>query len=133
MSINIIGAGLAGLSAAITLAENGIKSNLISSMQSERAQSVMAEGGINACLNTMGENDTVENHIEDTIRGGVNLADKEAVRGLCENAPSIVKYFYDLGVVFQTNQNGIVQRSFGGQKKKRTAYVKASTGKMLVL
>ena len=55
MKINIIGAGLAGLSAALTLAENGIKPNLISVQQSERAQSVMAEGGINACLNTMGE------------------------------------------------------------------------------
>ena len=77
MRINIIGAGLAGLSAAITLAENGVKSNLISSMQSERAQSVMAEGGINACLNTMGEDDKIEYHYEDTMRGGVNLADKK--------------------------------------------------------
>lgn len=132
MRINIIGAGLAGLSAAITLAENGVKSNLISSMQSERAQSVMAEGGINACLNTMGEDDTVENHIEDTLRGGVSLAGNSAVRGLCENAPEIVKYFYQLGVPFQTNENGIVQRNFGGQKKKRTAFVKSSTGKMLM-
>ncbi len=132
MRINIIGAGLAGLSAALTLAENGVKSNLISSMQSERAQSVMAEGGINACLNTMGEDDSVENHIEDTIRGGVNLADKSAVRGLCENAPEIVKKLYNLGVPFQTNENGIVQRNFGGQKKKRTAFVKSSTGKMLM-
>ena len=132
MRINIIGAGLAGLSAAITLAENGVKSNLISSMQSERAQSVMAEGGINACLNTMGEDDAVENHIEDTIRGGVNLADKSAVQGLCESAPEIVKNFYNLGVPFQTNENGIVQRNFGGQKKKRTAFVKSSTGKMLM-
>jgi succinate dehydrogenase / fumarate reductase flavoprotein subunit len=101
-------------------------------MQSERAQSVMAEGGINACLNTMDEDDAVENHIEDTIRGGVNLADKIAVRGLCENAPKIVKNFYNLGVPFQTNENGIVQRNFGGQKKKRTAFVKSSTGKMLM-
>ena len=45
--INIIGAGLAGLSAAITLAENGVPCNLISLQQSERAQSVLAEGGIN--------------------------------------------------------------------------------------
>ena len=132
MRINIIGAGLAGLSAAITLAENGVKSNLISSMQSERAQSVMAEGGINACLNTMGEDDKIEYHYEDTMRGGVDLADKKAVRGLCENAPEIVKEFYKLGVPFQTNENGIVQRNFGGQKKKRTAFVKSSTGKMLM-
>ena len=132
MKINIIGAGLAGLSAALTLAENGIKSNLISVQQSERAQSVMAEGGINACLNTMGENDKIEYHYEDTLRGGVYLADPDAVRGLCEAAPGIVKKFASLGVPFEQNENGIIQRNFGGQKKKRTAYVKSSTGKMLM-
>lgn len=132
MRINIIGAGLAGLSAALTLAEHGIKSNLISSMQSERAQSVMAEGGINACLNTMGEDDKIEYHYEDTMRGGVYLANPNAVRGLCEAAPGIVRKFASLGVPFERNENGIVQRNFGGQKKKRTAYVKSSTGKMLM-
>lgn len=132
MRINIIGAGLAGLSAALTLAGHGIKSNLISAQQSERAQSVMAEGGINACLNTMGEDDTIENHIEDTLRGGVYLADPSAVRGLCEAAPEIVRKFARLGVPFAHNENGIIQRNFGGQKKKRTAYVKSSTGKMLM-
>ena len=54
-SVNIIGAGLAGLSAAITLARAGVRSYLISSQPSERAQSVLAEGGINAALrNTSG-------------------------------------------------------------------------------
>ena len=132
MSINIIGAGLAGLSAALTLAEQGIKSNLISAQQSERAQSVMAEGGINACLNTMGESDKIEYHYEDTMRGGVFLSDPNSVKGLCETAPSIVKKFERLGVPFEHNKNGIIQRNFGGQKKKRTAYVKSSTGKMLM-
>ena len=132
MKINIIGAGLAGLSAALTLAENGIKSTLISVQQSERAQSVMAEGGINACLNTMGEDDKIEYHYEDTMRGGVFLADPDAVRGLCEAAPGIVRKFARLGVPFEQNENGIIQRNFGGQKKKRTAYVKISTGKMLM-
>ena len=130
--INIIGAGLAGLSCAYNLANSGVKSNLVSIQPSERAQSVMAEGGINACLNTMGEDDTVEQHIEDTIRGGVFLADLNAVKGLCENAPELVKKLADLGVPFDYNKQGIVQRNFGGQKKKRTAYVKSSTGKMLM-
>ena len=93
MSVIIIGAGLAGLSAAVTLAQNGVSSNLISSMQSERAQSVMAEGGINACLNTMGEDDTVENHFEDTISSGMYLADAEAVqlRGSAQKAHRVCK------------------------------------------
>lgn len=132
MSINIIGAGLAGLSAALTLAEQGTPCNLISYAPSERAQSVMAEGGINACLDTMGEGDTVEEHYRDTMKGGVYLADPNAVWGLCEHAPEIVRELDRLGVPFSHNDKGIVQRNFGGQKKKRTAYVKASTGKMLV-
>ena len=132
MSITIIGSGLAGLSAALTLAEQGTACTLVSAQASERAQSVMAEGGINASLNTMGEDDTVANHIEDTLRGGVWLADPNAVRGLCNGAPEIVRKLYDLGVPFSTNQKGIVQRNFGGQKKKRTAFVKSSTGKMLM-
>ena len=80
----------------------------------------------------MGENDKIEYHYEDTLRGGVYLADPDAVRGLCEAAPGIVKKFASLGVPFEQNENGIIQRNFGGQKKKRTAYVKSSTGKMLM-
>ena len=127
MSINIIGAGLGGLSAALTLAQAGEKCSLISYAPSERAQSVMAEGGINAALDTMGEHDTVEEHYEDTMKGGVYLADPNAVWNLCSHAPKIVGELDRLGVPFSHNENGIVERSFGGQKKKRTAYVKSST------
>lgn len=132
MRFNIIGAGLAGLSAALTLAQAGEKCNLISYAPSERAQSVMAEGGINAALDTMGEYDTVEEHYEDTMKGGVYLADPNAVWELCSHAPEIVRELDRLGVPFSHNEKGIVERSFGGQKKKRTAYVKSSTGKMLM-
>ena len=81
--INIVGAGLAGLSAALTLAEAGKGCRLISPMPSERAQSVMAEGGFNAALDTMGEQDSPQEHFEDTMRGGVYLADPNAVAALC--------------------------------------------------
>ena len=132
MRVNIIGAGLAGLSAALALAKEGIECNLFSVQQSERAQSVMAEGGINAVLDTMNEDDKIEYHIKDTMDGGANLADPNAVDGLCHSAPGIVRELEQLGVPFGKNEKGIVQRSFGGQKKKRTAFVKSSTGKMLM-
>ena len=67
-TIIIIGAGLAGLSAALQAAENGCNVKLVSSLPSERAQSVMAEGGINAALNTKDENDSPEEHFTDTIK-----------------------------------------------------------------
>ena len=130
--INIVGAGLAGLSAAVTLAEKGISCNLISLQESERAQSVMAEGGINAALNTMGEDDDVSLHYEDTLKGGAYLGESEAIKGLTENAPDIVYRLKALGVPFASKDKQIVLRNFGGQEKKRTAYVKSSIGKMLM-
>ncbi|MBQ9227998.1 MAG: FAD-binding protein [Eubacterium sp.] len=130
--INIIGAGLAGLSAAIHLAQEGIACRLISLQPSERAQSVMAEGGINAALNTMGEEDTVEQHFADTVRGGAYLADENAVQGLTEHAPEIVRRLCSIGVPFNRKGQELVLRNFGGQKKKRTAYSKSSTGKILM-
>ena len=131
--INIIGAGLAGLSAALALAETGIKCRLISAQNSERAQSVLAEGGINAALNTMGEGDTTELHFDETMKGGAYLADPNAVKALTDNAPSVVRKLAELGVPFNRNPDGsLALRSFGGQKKKRTAFAQSSTGKMIM-
>ena len=130
--VNIVGAGLSGLSAAITLARNGIACNLISSQPSERAQSVMAEGGINASMNTMGENDTIEEHYQDTMRGGCFLEAEHAVRNLTENAPDVVRDLVSMGVPFNSENGRMIQRNFGGQKKKRTSYAKSSTGKIIM-
>jgi succinate dehydrogenase / fumarate reductase flavoprotein subunit len=131
--VNIIGSGLAGLMASITLAGKGVKSRLFSVQASERAQSVMAEGGINGALNTTGEDDSPEDHFQDTMRAGCDIADPEAVRGLTQAAPHILEMLRDLGVPFNQNADGtIMQRNFGGQKKKRTAYAKSSTGKIIM-
>ena len=64
----IIGSGAAGLSAALEFAKNGTKSILVSDMPSERAQSVMAEGGINAAVDT--QEDSPELHAEETMKAG---------------------------------------------------------------
>lgn len=130
--VNIIGAGMAGLSAAITLAQRGIKSRLISLTPSEQAQSVLAEGGINGAVDVMGEEDTPAQHVEDTLKAGVYIADRAAVKGLCEKAPAIIMWLRSLGVPFNMENGHMIQRNFGGQKKKRTAYAKSLTGKIIM-
>lgn len=128
----IIGAGLAGLSAAVQLAESGQSCVLVSAQDSERAQSVLAEGGINAAADTMGEGDSFTEHFEDTMRGGAYLADPNAVYALTKSAPEILKWLISIGVPFNARNKAPVLRNFGGQKKKRTAYAKSSTGKMIM-
>lgn len=130
--VTIIGAGLAGLCAAIELAKRNISSSLVSCQPSERAQSVLAEGGINAALDVMGQQDSPAEHEADTLRGGVYLADPNAVRDLARHAPEIVRWLRAIGVPFQMENGKLIQRSFGGQKKKRTAYAKSSTGKVVM-
>ena len=128
--ILIIGSGLSGLSCAIHLAENGISSTLVSPYPSERAQSVMAAGGINASL---GNEDSYEIHTADTIKSGGYIAGEKAVTGLCKNAPNIINWLEGLGVVFTRNEEGKISlRALGGQSKNRTAYAGASTGKQIM-
>ena len=126
----IIGSGLSGLSCAIELAERGICSTLVSPYPSERAQSVMAAGGINASL---GKDDSPERHAEDTLKSGGDIAGKNAVLGLCSAAPEIVRWLESIGVVFSRDEKGeVALRAFGGQSRNRTAYAGASTGKQIV-
>ena len=126
----VVGSGLSGLSCAIHLAENGISATLVSPYPSERAQSVMAAGGINAAL---GADDSVNQHAEDTLNSGGNIAGKEAVTGLCAAAPEIIRWLEELGVVFSRSERGeVALRAFGGQSRNRTAYAGASTGKQIM-
>ena len=126
----IVGSGLSGLSCAIELAEKGIHSTLVSPYPSERAQSVMAAGGINAAL---GKGDSPERHAEDTLKSGGNIAGPKAVSNLCSGAAEIVRWLERLGVVFSRDENGdVALRAFGGQSRNRTAYAGASTGKQIM-
>lgn len=133
-TVIIVGAGLAGLSAAWQAAESGCEVKLISSAPSERAQSVMAEGGINAALNTKGEDDSPEQHFEDTVRAGCGLCDPNAVWNMTQAAPDLVMWLHRRGVQFNTTgyDGKIDLRSFGGQKKKRTAFAQSDTGKQIM-
>ena len=126
----IIGSGLSGLTCAIELASKGIQTTLGSPHPSERAQSVMAAGGINAPI---GCDDSPAKHAEDTLKSGGDIAGKEAVTGLCAAAPEILRWLESLGVVFSREENGeVALRAFGGQSCNRTAYAGASTGKQIM-
>ena len=126
----IIGGGLSGLSCAMELAERGIRSTLVSPYPSERAQSVMAAGGINAAL---GRDDSPEQHAKDTLLSGGEIAGEMAVTDLCRAAPEILHSLERLGVVFTRDEAGQpALRAFGGQSRNRTAYAGASTGKQIM-
>lgn len=129
----IIGSGISGLSAAIECAAKGIEVVLASPYSPERSQSVMASGGINGVLGAGESDDSIDSHIEDTFNVGCMLAGKEAVKGLCENAPDIIRWLERLGTVFSVDaDNNIRRRAFGGQSHSRTCYAGTSTGKQIV-
>ena len=133
MKVLIIGSGISGLAAAIAAADMGDDVVLVSPYPSERAQSVMAAGGINAAINTAGEDDSCARHAMDTIKGGCYLENEDDVRRFCENAPENIRWLEQMGVVFNRNEDGAISlRAFGGQSRKRTAYSGASTGKQIV-
>jgi len=129
----IIGAGLSGLTCSVKLAESGNHVKLFSPSPPERAQSVMARGGINAALDNKGQNDTPSQHYTDTIKCGQEINNHKAVKKLTKNAPMIIEWLSKIGTSLTRDENNnIDQRYLGGQKKKRTVYAGARTGKQII-
>ena len=129
----IIGGGISGMCCAVKLAEAGIRVQIIAPHPSERSQSVMAAGGINAVLSGYEQGDSTASHIEDTLRGGNYLAGKNAVTGMCSHADEIIRYLEKIGTVFSVDKAGNpARRAFGGQSFNRTCFCGASTGKQIV-
>ena len=121
IDVLIIGSGIAGLTAALNASESSSNVVVLSKAYPTHSQSVQAQGGINAVLYE--ENDSVDIHIEDTYIGGCNLANKEHIKFMCENAKDTIYWLDSIGVPFnRTNDNKIAQRKFGGTKKIRTCY-----------
>ena len=129
----IIGSGISGMACAVRCAGLGIRVLLVSPFPSERSQSVMAAGGINAVTSEHEEGDSVDCHIEDTLKGGAWLGGRNAVTGLCGHAEEIIRYLESIGTVFSVDEKGRpLKRAFGGQSYKRTYYCGSSTGKQIV-
>lgn len=111
----IIGAGGAGLRAAIAAAQQGAKVAVICKVPPKRSHTVAAQGGINAALGTRGDDDW-RWHMYDTIRGSDWLGDQDAIAKMCEDAPRAVKELEAWGVPFSRDENNqIYQRPYGGQ------------------
>lgn len=129
----VVGGGLAGLSAAMKLAENGCHVRIISVTKCRRSHSVCAQGGINAAMNLMGEEDSPLIHAYDTIKGGDYLADQPPVLEMCLAAPAIIHMMDRFGCPFNRTPEGNLDfRRFGGTLYNRTAFCGASTGQQLL-
>jgi succinate dehydrogenase flavoprotein subunit len=128
----VIGAGCAGMRAAIEAHDAGADVALLSKIHPVRSHSGAAEGGINAALGNASE-DSPEAHAYDTVKGSDYLGDQDAIEILCEEAPDDVYQLEHWGAVFSRTEDGrIAQRPFGAAGEPRTAYAADITGHVLV-
>ena len=133
LKIAIVGGGLAGLAAAMKIAEAGHDVDLLSVVPVKRSHSVCAQGGINGAVNTKGEGDSPWKHFDDTVYGGDFLANQTPIQKMCEMAPQIIYLFDRMGVPFSRTKEGLLDfRRFGGTLYHRTAFAGASTGQQLL-
>jgi succinate dehydrogenase / fumarate reductase, flavoprotein subunit len=128
----IVGAGCAGMRAAIEAFDAGADVAVVSKIHPTRSHSGAAEGGINAALGNASEDDP-EKHAFDTVKGSDYLGDQDAIEVLCEEAPDDVYQLEHWGAVFSRMDDGrIAQRPFGAAGEPRTAYAADITGHVLV-
>ena len=114
----VIGAGLAGMRAALTARENGVDVAVVTKVHPVRSHSNAAQGGINAALTDRG--DAWEDHAYDTIKGSDYLADQDAVEVMCREAGNEVIAMEHMGVIFNRDESGhLGTRAFGGQRQAR--------------
>jgi succinate dehydrogenase / fumarate reductase flavoprotein subunit len=132
--VMIVGGGLAGLAAAMKLAEMGIPVDLMSLTPVKRSHSVCAQGGINSVNDvTRQQGDSEWLHFDDTVYGGDFLQHQPPVNEMCQWAPKIIDLMDRLGVPFNRTPEGFRdQRRFGGTLFKRTAFAGATTGQQLL-
>jgi succinate dehydrogenase / fumarate reductase flavoprotein subunit len=129
----VVGGGLAGLMTVIKLCEAGVAVDLFSLVPVKRSHSVCAQGGINASVDTKGEGDSPQVHLEETAYGGDFLANQPPIKGMCDAAPGIVFMLDRMGVPFNRTPEGLLDfRRFGGTLFHRTAFAGATTGQQLL-
>ena len=131
----VVGSGLAGASAAATLAELGYQVDVFTFHDSpRRAHSIAAQGGINAAKNYKGDGDSVHRLFYDTIKGGDFRAREANVHRLAQVSVDIIDQMVAQGVPFAREYGGLLDnRSFGGAQVSRTFYARGQTGQQLLL
>ncbi|MFP6865305.1 MAG: FAD-binding protein, partial [Roseibacillus sp.] len=125
----VIGAGGAGLRAAIEASVSGVSVGLVCKSMLGKAHTVMAEGGIAASLGNVDDRDNWKVHFADTMRGGQYLNNWRMAQIHAQEAPDRVRELEEWGAVFDRTKDGrILQRNFGGHKYPRLAHVGDRTG-----
>ena len=134
-SVIVVGAGLAGASAAATMSELGYKvSCFVYHDSPRRAHSIAAQGGINAAKNYQNDGDSIKRLFYDTIKGGDFRAREANVYRLAQCSVSIIDQCVAQGVPFAREYGGLLtNRSFGGAQVSRTFYARGQTGQQLLL
>lgn len=135
IEVIVVGTGLAGASAAASLAEMGYKVKALCFQDSpRRAHSIAAQGGINAAKNYMNDGDSTYRLFYDTIKGGDYRSREANVHRLAEVSANIIDQCVAQGVPFARDYGGLLDnRSFGGTQVSRTFYAKGQTGQQLLL
>ena len=129
----VVGAGLAGMRAAIAAHEAGVDVALVTKVHPVRSHSGAAQGGINAALGNQTD-DNPDNHTFDTVKGADYIGDQDAIEILCEMAPKEIIQLEHWGAVFsrQEGTGRIAQRPFGGAGFPRTCYAADLTGLVIL-
>lgn len=135
IDILVVGSGLAGSSAAASLAEMGYNVKVFCFQDSpRRAHSIAAQGGINAAKNYSNDGDSVHRLFYDTVKGGDYRSREANVHRLAEVSTSIIDQCVAQGVPFAREYGGLLDnRSFGGVQVSRTFYARGQTGQQLLL
>lgn len=135
LDVIVVGSGLAGASAAATLAEMGYRVTVLCFQDSaRRAHSIAAQGGVNAAKNYQNDGDSVYRLFYDTIKGGDYRAREANVHRLAEVSGNIIDQCVAQGVPFAREYGGTLSnRSFGGTQVQRTFYAAGQTGQQLLL
>ena len=128
VDILVIGAGGAGLVAALSAKESGGTVKVLTKTYPTRSQTCMAQGGINAALGNVSQ-DSVRAHYENTLKSAHGIADEKMVEKLCHGAIEAVKWLDSIGMPFSRTEDGsIAQRRLGGASAPRACYAQDYTG-----